>query len=87
MKFQVHLTCVFCPTFTTIYIYSDGLVAAGADWLVVGSESGVILVTTVGSSPTLSQSVQSVENDSESVKMDLDMVDYDDVLVVVVYQF
>ena len=45
----------------------------------------MILVTTVGSSPTLSQSVQSVGNDSESVKMDLDMVDYDDVLVVVVY--
>ena len=32
MKFQVHLTCVFCPTFTTIYIYSR----SGGSVLVTG---------------------------------------------------
>ena len=49
MKFQVHLTCVFWPTFTTIYIYTELVVVL----LVAGcSESGVSLVSTIGSSPT-----------------------------------
>ena len=50
MKFQVHLTCVFWPTFTTIYIYTELVVVL---LLVAGcSESGVSLVSTIGSSPT-----------------------------------